>query len=90
MLARVESGQFDVAGSEETSGLAIASVILGIVWIFGLGSLVAIALGWRALREIDASSELGGRGIAIAGIVIGAVGLASAALLVAFLLASGH
>jgi hypothetical protein len=90
MLARVESGQLEGAGSEETSGLAIASVILGIVWIFGLGSLVAIALGWRALREIDASSELGGRGIAIAGIVIGAVGLASAALLVAFLLASGH
>jgi hypothetical protein len=52
--------------------------------------VAAIALGWRALREIKVSTDLGGRGIAIAGIVIGAVGLASAGLLVAFLVASGH
>jgi hypothetical protein len=75
---------------EETSGLAIASVVLGIVWLFGLGSIAAIGLGWRALRDIDASDGLGGRGIAIAGIAIGLFGLASAGLLVAFLIASGH
>jgi hypothetical protein len=75
---------------EETSGLAIASVALGVVWIFGLGSIAAIGLGWRALRDIEASDELGGRGIAIAGIAIGLFGLASAGLLVAFLIASGH
>ena len=90
-MTPVEGGPADAAGgSEETSGLAIASVFIGIVWIFGLGSLAAIALGWRALRDIEASSELGGRGIAIAGIVIGAVGLASAGLLAAFLVATGH
>jgi hypothetical protein len=75
---------------EETSGFAIASLVLGIVWLFGLGSIAAIALGWRSLRDIAAADELGGRGIAIAGIVIGAVGLASSGLLIAFLVASGH
>jgi uncharacterized protein DUF4190 len=75
---------------EETSGLAIASLFLGIFWVFGLASIAAIALGWRAVREIDASSELGGRGLAIAGIAIGFAGLAGSALLIAFLVSSGH
>jgi uncharacterized membrane protein (Fun14 family) len=85
MLRSVEGSAAD--GGGETSGLAIASVILGIVWLFGLGSIAAIALGWRAVREVEGSDgALEGHAIAIAGIVIGAVGLASSALLVAFLL----
>jgi hypothetical protein len=91
VLARVlPKARGGLNDSQETSGYAIASLFIAIVWIFGLGSIVAIFLGRRALREIDESGDMGGRGIAIAGIVIGLAGLASAGLLVAFLAASGH
>ena len=74
----------------ETSGEAIASVMTGIFWLFGLLSIVAIVLGVRALRTIDGSGgTIGGRGLAIAGLAIGLAGLAGSALLIAFLIASG-
>ena len=86
----MESAPDDTEGAE-TSGLAIASLVLGIVWLFGLSSIAAIALGLRAMREIDASNGgVGGRGLAIAGIAIGVAGLASSGLLVAFVIASAH
>ena len=73
----------------ETSGLAIASLVLGIFWVFGLSSIAAIVLGVRAKREIDAAGgAIGGRGLAVAGIAIGIAGLASSGLLVAFVIAS--
>jgi type IV secretory pathway VirB2 component (pilin) len=75
----------------QTSGLAIASVVAGIVWIFGLGSFAAIYLGRRSMREIAAShGEQDGRGLAIAGIWIGIAGLLGSALLVSFIVASAH
>ena len=75
----------------ETSGVAIASLVLGIFWVFGLSSIAAIVLGIRAKREIDASGgALGGRGLAAAGIAIGIAGLASSGLLVAFVIASAQ
>ena len=84
------SGQMD-SDAAETSGEAIASLVTGIFWIFGLLSIVGIVLGLRALRTIDASDgAVGGRGLAIAGIAIGVAGLGGSALLLAFLIASGH
>jgi hypothetical protein len=75
----------------ETNGLAIASLFLGIIWLFGIGSVLAIVLGYLGLREINASNgRQGGRAIAIAGVVVGIVGLASFAILIAFLLSSAH
>ncbi len=75
----------------ETSGTAIASVALGIFWIFGLGSLAALYLARRSLREIEASSgEIEGRTLALAGAWIGVAGLLGAALLIAFLVTSAH
>jgi hypothetical protein len=86
----VESTPADSDGAE-TSGLAIASLVLGIFWVFGLSSIAAIVLGIRAKREIDASGgALGGRGLAAAGIAIGIAGLASSGLLVAFVIASAQ
>ena len=68
-----------------TNELAIASLCLGVVWIFGLGSLLAVFLGLRSLRQIRESENAeGGRSLAIAGVVIGAVGVASAAFMFAF------
>ena len=86
----VEPGGTD-SDAAETSGEAIASLVTGIFWIFGLLSIAAIVLGMRALRTIEASDgAIGGRGLAIAGIAIGVAGLGGSALLIAFLVASGH
>jgi len=75
----------------ETNGFAIASLFVGIIWLFGVGSLVAIALGYAGLKQIDASGgHQSGRAIAIAGIVIGVIGFASLGILVAFLISSSN
>jgi hypothetical protein len=81
-------------GGEEaadTNGFAIASLFLGIIWLFGLGSVLAMLLGYLGLKQIDASGgHQSGRAIAIAGIVIGVVGLASLGILIGFLVSSSH
>jgi uncharacterized membrane protein len=67
--------------------MAIASMVLGILWIYWIGSIVALVLGYLALREIRQNPQrIEGRGLAIAGIVLGWVGMATlfAALLVGF------
>jgi hypothetical protein len=75
----------------ETNGLAIASMFVGIIWLFGIGSIIGIVLGYLGLKQIDASGgHQSGRAIAIAGIVIGIVGLASMGILVGFLISSSH
>jgi Domain of unknown function (DUF4190) len=57
-----------------TNGLAIASLVLGILWLFWLGSVVSLVLGLVALKQIRARNQ-GGRGIAIAGMVLSAIWL---------------
>ncbi|APW60107.1 GYF domain-containing protein [Paludisphaera borealis] len=59
-----------------TSGLAIASLVLGILWLCGLGSLLSTIFGSVALSQISRSrGTLEGKGMAIAGLVLGLVGL---------------
>jgi hypothetical protein len=55
--------------SAKTNGLAIASLILGIVGI----SIVAIILGHISLSQIKKTGEQG-RGMALAGTILGYVG----------------
>lgn len=60
----------------ETNGLAIASLVLGIVWLFGIGSILALVFGYIGKSQIDRSGgRESGRGLAIAGIVLGWVGV---------------
>jgi Domain of unknown function (DUF4190) len=59
-----------------TSGFAIASFVLSLVWMFWLGSLLAVVFGHVALSEIKRNPGVGGRGLAIAGLVIGYAALA--------------
>ncbi len=62
-----------------TNGLAIASLVLGIVgWVpCGVGSVVAIVLGFVARNQIRQSQgRQGGDGLALAGIILGFVGIA--------------
>jgi len=66
-----------------TSGLAVASLVLGILFLCGIGSLLATIFGAVALSQISRSNgTLTGRGMAIAGLVLGIVGLGFVAFLV--------
>lgn len=59
---------------EGRSGVAIASLVLSILWIFGLGSLVGIVLGVIALYRRPQTQQRG-RGFAISGILLGILGV---------------
>jgi len=76
------------APAPETNGLAIASLLFGIFWLGGIGSLAALVLGYRARREIRNSAG-GQRGSSLAtiGIVLGWIGLALLVIAVAALVA---
>ena len=57
-----------------TNGLAIAALVLGILWLCAIGSVLAIVFGFVALSQIKRSGQAG-RGLAIAGIVLGIIGI---------------
>lgn len=62
---------------EKTSGLAIASLIFGTLFLFFPLPIVAVVLGHVSLSQIKKSAgRLGGRGLAIAGLVLGYLGIA--------------
>lgn len=75
-----------------TNGLAIASMVLGIVWVYWIGSILALIFGYIAKGQINQSAgRQGGKGMAIAGIVLGWVGIGFLLLgIVAFILAPKH
>jgi prepilin-type processing-associated H-X9-DG protein len=61
------------AASAKTSGLAISSLVLGLLGLFtcGITSLVGVVLGIVALVKIEKSKgQLGGRGMALAGLIL--------------------
>ena len=63
-------------GQRKTHGMAIASLALAIVWIGGIGSIVAIVLGIISQKKIKKSTNAkGGTSVARAGIIIGVTGL---------------
>ena len=73
----------------DTSGKAIASLVLGIggFVIFPVVlSILAIVFGRSAKREIAERPGLGGSGLATAGIVLGWVGVALTVVAVLFVL----
>lgn len=77
-----------VASSPPTSGLAVASMIFGLIGffggfcLFGVPCLVAVALGHAALRETKGGTK-GGHGMAITGLILGYLLLIPAVLIVA-------
>ena len=54
--------------------MAVASLVLGILWIYWIGSILALVFGYIARSQIRQRGE-GGSGMAVAGIVLGWVGL---------------
>ena len=63
------------AAPGRTSGLAIASMVLGIVWIYWIGSILAVIFGHIAISQAKKDPRLRGKGMAIAGLVLGYVGI---------------
>ena len=66
-----------------TNGLAIASMVLGIIWLWWVGSILALVFGYIAKRQITERGE-GGSGMATAGIVLGWIGVGFLALFIVF------
>ena len=66
---------------QRTNGMAIASMVLGIIWLYWIGSVLALVFGYVAKRQIRATGESGG-GMATAGIVLGWIGIATLSLFV--------
>ena len=66
---------------KSTNGLAIASMVLGIVGLCGVGSILALIFGYIARRQIrESMGGQGGDGMAIAGIILGWIGVAAVAV----------
>lgn len=69
------------------NGFAIASLVLGILWVYWIGSILALIFGIVGKNQIDKSNGMqSGRGMAVAGIVLGWVGIG---ILLAFILFFG-
>ena len=88
-----QTGYAPSGSSGSTSGMAITSLVVAIVSFFlafiaigALGGIVAVVLGIIALRKIrDSNGTVGGKGVAIGGIVVGGLSiLIGAALFVVF------
>ncbi len=60
--------------SPGTNGFAIASMVLGIVWVWWIGSILALVFGYVAKSQIRQTGQ-GGSGMATAGIVLGWIGV---------------
>jgi hypothetical protein len=58
------------ASERRTSGLAVASLVLGILGIW----ILAIIFGGVAINQTGKNPNLSGRGMAIAGLILGIVG----------------
>jgi Domain of unknown function (DUF4190) len=62
------------SGTPKTNGLAIASLVCGIVGCFWITAIVAIVLGFIARNQIrESSGTQQGDGMALAGIILGFV-----------------
>lgn len=72
-----------------TNGLAIAALVLGIVWVYWIGSILALIFGLMARKQIRETGA-SGEGMAIAGIVLGIVGIVTLILFVVFAVSLGH
>jgi hypothetical protein len=60
---------------------AILTFVLAVLWLFGLGSVLALYVGRLSLRRLRAQQELLGRTVAWAGVAVAIFGIAVAGLM---------
>lgn len=65
---------YGYAIARPTNGMAIASMVLGILWVYWVGSILALIFGYVARNQIRERGE-SGAGMATAGIVLGWIGI---------------
>ena len=70
------------------NGMAIASMILGVMWLYGVGAILAVIFALVAKRQIRERGERGGP-LATAGLVLGIIGIVGIVLLVVLIIAFG-
>src|SRR5204862_2630678 len=58
-------------GASRSNGLAITSLICGIIGCFGITPVLAILFGALGIRKANREPMAGGKGLSIAGIVLG-------------------
>jgi type IV pilus assembly protein PilA len=76
-------GTSAVPGQAETSGKAIGSLVCGFFFVFPPSAILAVIMGHLSLSEIRRSAgRLGGKGVAIAGLVLGYAGLSFIPILI--------
>lgn len=64
--------------------MAVASLVLSLLWIWGVGSLLAVIFGAVGQRQIDESGGTQtGRGMATAGLILGILGIVGTIVLIA-------
>jgi hypothetical protein len=68
-------------------GMAIASLVLGIVWLSGLGSILAVIFGHVHLNAAKKDGRQNS-GMAVTGLVLGYIGIAGAIVIVALFIAA--
>ena len=78
---------YPYAPPQRTNGMAIASMVLGILWLYWIGSILALVFGYVAKKQIRERGEAGG-GMATAGIVLGWIGVGLFAIVLVGLAAS--
>ena len=67
-------GANSLAVATKYNGMAIASMVLGIVWVYWIGSILALVFGYVAKKQIKQRGGQGS-GMATAGIALGWVGI---------------
>jgi Domain of unknown function (DUF4190) len=77
-----------VPAPASTNGLAVAALVLGILWIYWIGSVLAVIFGHVALAQIGKRQQAG-KGLAIAGLVLGWIGVGTFLFVVTVAAAAG-
>ena len=77
----VPYGYTPYAAPQTTNGLAIASMVLGILWLYWVGSILAVIFGFVAMGQIKQRNQ-GGRGMATAGLILGFIGIGTLVLVI--------
>jgi hypothetical protein len=74
-----------VRPARRVNGLAIASIVVGVLWMWWIGSVAAVIMGHAALRQIARSGGTQtGRAAALAGLGVGYFGLVTLLAVILF------
>jgi hypothetical protein len=74
-----------VRPARRVNGLAIASIVVGVLWMWWVGSVAAVIMGHAALRQIARSGGTQtGRAAALAGLGVGYFGLTTLLAVILF------